>query len=77
MSENDFECFASSGMNSLQTPCSIARTRDIHGSCQTHVLVVQVAQADGEVGLPCNDCSRQLLVLRIRRKHWDIAAAKR
>src|ERR1039458_8014675 len=47
MSENDVECFASRGVNSLQTPCSTARTRDIHRSCQAHALVVRVAQADG------------------------------
>src|SRR5229473_3156639 len=36
MSQNDLKCFANTGVNSLQTPCSSTRIRDIHkpsGAC--------------------------------------------
>jgi hypothetical protein len=76
MSQNDLKCFANTGVNSLQTPCSSTRIRDIH-------------KPSGACGCPPSCASRlksQLasqrlfspsLILLVWNKQRDIAAAKR
>jgi hypothetical protein len=58
MSENDFEGFANTGVNPLQTLCSSTRIRDIHKPSGACCCPARCASRLGEVGLPCNDCSR-------------------
>jgi hypothetical protein len=52
MSENDFECVASTGVKSPANAIVRAHENAIPaGHCQTHAFIVRVAQPDGEAAL--------------------------